>query len=94
MLSQEGLDMGYHKMKSSKIKKKIRGFGQTGWTWETTKEEFAMVEREVSLCFRSYYLGLKCEFGLFICPLKFYWCRLEIAIEDKFQLHRMEDSMY
>ena len=86
--------MGDHEMKSSKVKKKIRGFGRTGWTWETTEEGFAMVGRGVSLHFRSYYLGLKCEFGAFIFPLNFYWCRLEIAIEDKFQLHRTEDSMY
>ena len=85
--------MGDREMKSSKIKKKIRGFGRMGWTWETTEEGFAMVGRGF-LCFRSYYLGLKCDFGAFIFSLNFYWCRLEIAIEDKFQLHRMKDSMY
>ena len=74
-------------MKSSKIKKKIRGFGWMGWTWKTTEEGFAMVGRGL-LHFRSYYLGLKCEFGAFIFPLNFYWCRLEIPIEDKFQRDR------
>ena len=80
-------------MKTSKIKKKNRAFGQTGCTWETIEEGFAMVGRGV-FHFISYYLGLKCEFGAFICPLNFYWCRLEIAIKDKFQLHRTKDSMY